>query len=97
MTNVWFAKSLVQIVRPTRYTITIRLNVGNITTNTKARVKGYGIIWFNPNYITTIILLKYANKKYLVTYEITHDSDFFVCQTGRSDMRFVMHIYGLKY
>ena len=95
--DAWCNKNLVQDIWKSNETMILRSNGGTITTNTKARVKGYGNVWFNPKYITNVMALKNIKKKYRVTYDSQHGDAFIVHHPDKPNMKFIMHEDGLHY
>ena len=77
--------------------MTVYGNGGQITTNMKANVRGYGDVWYDPKAITNIMSLKNVKDKYHVTYDSQDDGDFIVTKPNGSSIRFVMHDDGLHY
>ena len=75
--------NLISNIHEVDETMTLRSNGGTIKTSQMAKVKGYGDVWFNKDFITNIICLKNIKKKYRVTYDSKADSAFIVHRVPR--------------
>ena len=63
--------------------ITIYTNGGEVTTNYKGTLEGYGDVWYHPNAITNILSLNNVRKNHRVTYDSSDRDRFIVHKPDR--------------
>ena len=69
---------LVENIRSTNQTLKLSTNGGDILTNKRATVPGYGEVWYDPNAIANIFSLAEMEKKYCITYNSSKEKAFVV-------------------
>ena len=69
---------LVENIRSTNQTLKLSTNGGDILTNMRATVPGYGEVWYDPNAIANIFSLAEMEKKYCITYNSSKEKAFVV-------------------
>ena len=69
---------------PDEETMTIHYNSGVTTTGKQGHLKGYGLVWHNPNGIANIISLGECSTRYRITMDTDIDNVLSICvQIGR--------------
>ena len=69
-------------------------NGGDIFTNWRATVPGYGEVWYDPNAITNIFSLAEMEKKYCITYNSSKEKAF-VVDLPNKKLKFMQSSNGL--
>ena len=77
--SIFCNPDLVENIRSTKETLKLSTNGGDIFTNWRATVPGYGDVWYDPNAITNIFSLAEMEKKYCITYNSSKEKAFVVC------------------
>jgi hypothetical protein len=85
---------LVENIRSVNETLTLSTNGGNISTNMRATVPGYGEVWYDPNAITNIFSLAEMEKKYCITYNSFKEKAF-VVDLPNKKLKFMQSSNGL--
>ena len=94
--NAFCNKNLLSDIHDCGKTMTLHSNGGSISTSLKGTLKGFGEVWYNPDYIANILCLKDVVKKFRATYDSEEDSRAFVVhRPHKADIRFDMHHNGL--
>lgn len=78
-------------------TMTVKGNGGLLTTNKKAYLKNYGMVWFHPQAITNILSLKNFREKFQVMLDSDTNNAFVVHKPDGNQLGFNMHRDGLYY
>ena len=76
--------------------MSVKGNIGSITTNKIGNLKNYGDIWFDERAITNILCLKNVKQKYQVTYNSSMDGVFTMHKPGQQ-LHFLIYKDGLHY
>ena len=78
--------------------MTISMNGGSLTTNSKAYIKNYSKVWFTKQAITNILSLKLVHDKSKVTYDgKSGKSIFTIYKPNGKQVHFWMHPDSLHY
>lgn len=70
-------------------------NGGNIRTNLRSHLKGYGWTWFSRDAIANILSLKNVAERFEVTYDSARDGGRFIVHKPNRKLFFNMHPSGL--
>jgi hypothetical protein len=90
-------KNLVSQIHEVSDTMTVKGNGGLLTTNKKAFLRNYGMVWYHPQAITNILSLKNVREKYQVTFDSDTLNAFIVHKPNGEELKFNMHRDGLYY
>ena len=74
--NLFCNPELVENIKSTSETLALSTNGGNLFTNQRATVRGFGEVWYDPKAITNIFSLTELEKKYKVTYDSSVEPAF---------------------
>jgi hypothetical protein len=85
---------LVENIRSTNETLKLSTNGGDILTNKRATVPGYGEVWYDPNAIANIFSLAEMEKKYCITYNSLKEKAF-VVHLPNKKLRFMQSDNGI--
>jgi hypothetical protein len=67
--NLFFNPQLVENIKETNEMLELSTNGGDLFTNKKATVPGYGEVWYDPDAITNIFSFAEMENKYRITYD----------------------------
>jgi len=96
--DVFSNPSLLQNIRPTTRTMTIKCNAGTTRTNMVGELPGYPTqVWYNPNGIANILSMANVKKHYRVTYDSVADNAFLVHKPNGVVRKFSQSPNGLFY
>ena len=73
---------------PDGKTMTIHCNSGTTTTSKRGYLKGYGLVWHDPNGIANIISLGECSTRYRITMDTNIDNALYVHKPNGSVRRF---------
>jgi hypothetical protein len=98
-TDIFCNKKLVKNIRQVEDVMPVIENGGELSTNKKAYLKGYGEVWFDERAITNILSVKNVKDKlgWSVTYDSNNDQGFAVHKPNGKIVHFRMHPDGLHY
>ena len=78
---------LVTDIREEDDQLILATNAGNLITNQKATVPGYGKVWFKEEAMTNVFSLANMEKRHHITYDSAKESAFIV-HTDKGPLRF---------
>ena len=89
-------KNLVEKIRKVDEQLELATNGGQLCTNLKATVPGYGEVWFHPNAITNIFSFAEIEDKHHITYNSKSEKAFIV-HLPNKQVKFKRSSNGLYY
>jgi Reverse transcriptase (RNA-dependent DNA polymerase) len=87
---------LVTDINETTETLELSTNGGELYTNKKAAVPGYGTVWYDPDAITNIFSYAEMEDKYKITYDSSKEKAFIV-HLPNKQVKFIRSGNGLYY
>lgn len=94
--NLFCNPELVENIKTTSETLELSTNGGDLFTNQRATVPGFGEVWYNKNAITNIFSLAELEKKYRVTYDSKKEKAFIIYMPNKI-LKFIKSENGLYY
>jgi hypothetical protein len=94
--NLFCNPHLVENTKTIEETLELSTNGGNIVTNKRATVPGYGEVWYDPNAITNIFSVSEMAKKHRITYDSSKE-DSFIIHLPKKQIKFMKSDNGLYY
>ena len=88
---------LLKFVRKTDQSVNIHCNAGITQTNSVGYLKGYDMVWFDPNGIANILSLHRIVNKYHVQFDSRSGNKFIIWRDDRSCREFLLGPRGLYY
>jgi len=82
---------------PDRETMTIHCNIGVTTTRKQRHIKGYGLVWYDPNGIANILSLGECSTWFKITIDTDLDNARYVHKSDGSVCRFECTNAGIYY
>jgi hypothetical protein len=76
--------------------LNLATNAGNLTTNKKAILPGYGKVWYADTAMTNVFSLANMERKYRITYDSMKESAFTV-HTDKGPLKFTKGPENLYY
>ena len=93
--DVFYNRNLLQNIRTSPTTMTIRCNAGTKRTNKIGTLPGYGDVWYDEHGIANILSLSNVTTKHRVTYDSQNNDGFVVHKAKGQNQYFKQHKSGL--
>jgi hypothetical protein len=94
--NLFCNPDLVENITKSSEMLELSTNGGELFTNLKATVPGFGEVWYDPDAITNIFSFSELEKKYKITYDTTKEKAFIV-HLPNKNVKFIKSSNGLYY
>ena len=88
---------LLKFIKEVNETVEIHCNASTTTTNKVGYLKGYGMVWFDPNGIANILLMHRVVYRYHVQFDSRDRNTFIVWRDNGSSREFLPGPRGLYY
>ena len=88
---------LLKFIKEVDQTVDIHCNTDTATINKVEYLKGYGMVWFNPNGIVNILSLHRVIYRYHVQFDSRAGNKFIVCHNDGSSREFLAGPRSLHY
>jgi hypothetical protein len=96
MVNLFCNPDLVENIHTVNETLMLSTNGGELHTNKRAMVPGYGEVWFDNKAITNNFSFALMEDKYKITYDTSKEKAFIV-HLSNKQVRFTLGENGLYY